>query len=160
MLLAGSATGLKAQSGDMMIAVGAGVLAPACTNCNALVGPLAAFTYSFTNHIAVTAQGGLYSRKDGGYKTNAVAVGAAGEFYVRESMKGFFVSADITYISVNEKLNSTKVFDESNITFGASIGWAIPIVSFRIIPYLGYGTWFEDSKGRIMAGGKVAFKLP
>ena len=143
-----------------MVSAGYDILAPACTNCKMLSGFEFAGGYAITEKIVGSLNVGIFSRSESPYKTNSFAIGISGEYYFKEAFKGFYVSPDITFISTMEKYNSTETFDEKNITVGLNLGWAIGIGDhFRIIPHFGYGTWFEDSKGRVSAGLKLAYKL-
>lgn len=160
LLLAGTLSVASAQSGDIMISAGAGLLGPACTNCESLFGGSVAGSYAIVKHIAARAEVGYYTKSEGQYSLNAVTFGAYGEFYVKEAQKGFYVAPNIMYIALKQKYDGDQSFSENNVTFGGELGWAIPIANFRIIPHAGYGTWFEDSKGRITIGAKVGFVLP
>jgi len=149
-----------AQDSKIMVSAGAGMLAPACTNCTTLFGGELSGGYAFTEKIAASLNFGFYSKSESTSKIGTFSVGVSGEYYFKEAFKGFYVSPDITYITINQKNNGTEVFSENNITLGLNLGWAIGIGDrFRIIPHFGYGTWYENSKGRITAGLRVGFKI-
>ncbi len=150
---------LAQSESKIMASAGGGILAPACTNCKTLAGFELAGGYAFTKNIVASLNIGLFSRSDEGSKLNAFAVGVSGEYYIKEAYKGFYVSPDLTLITLSNKYGGTT-FSDTNFTVGLNLGWAIAIKEhFRIIPHFGYGTWFEDSKGRITAGLKVGYKI-
>ena len=150
-------TGVFAQ-GKIMVGASGRFFGPACTNCTALYGGSISGAYAVINKLAVGLDLGLYSRSETS-TLSALAIGITGDFYPKGDFKGFYVGPDITLINLTNKFGSSKVSD-SNITIGANIGWAIAIgEKLRIIPHLGYGTWFEDSKGRITTGLKVGFRI-
>jgi hypothetical protein len=148
-----------AQSGKIMPSAGAGIIAPACTNCSTFAGIELAGGYAVTEKIVASLNVGIFSKSEAS-KVNIFSIGISGEYYFKEAFKGFYASPDITFISTKEKYNDVVYFDESNITIGLNLGWAIGIgENFRIIPHFGYGTWFENSDGRITGGLKLGYKL-
>jgi hypothetical protein len=115
--------------------------------------------YAIINKVALGLDVGVYSRSETS-KLNTFAIGLTADFYPKGDFKGFFVGPDITYITIAQKFNGIETFSENNITLGANLGWAIAIGDrLRIIPHLGYGTWYENSKGRITTGVKVGFRI-
>lgn len=157
LLLFGIVTINFAQSEKIMVSAGFGVLAPACTNCDILSGFEAAGSYAFTEKIAASLNMGFFTRTEGGGTLNSFAIGVSGEYYFKEAYKGFYVSPDVTLITLSVKDSD---FSDSNLTIGLNLGWAIAIGDkFRIIPHFGYGTWFEDSDGRITSGLRLGYKL-
>ncbi|MEO7992276.1 MAG: hypothetical protein ABI663_22190 [Chryseolinea sp.] len=143
----------------IMASAGGGILAPACTNCSSLAGVEFAGGYAFTKHIVASLNLGLFSKAETGSKLKAFAVGISGDYYIKEAYKGFYVSPDLTLITLSNKYGGTT-YSDNNFTVGLNLGWAIAIKDhFRIIPHFGYGTWFEDSKGRITAGLKIGYKI-
>ncbi len=146
-----------AQSEKIMVSAGFGILAPACVNCNLLSGFEAAGGYAITEKIVGSVNLGFFSRSQSDSKLNAFAIGISGEYYFKEAYKGFYVSPDVTFISRSVKDSD---FSDGDLTIGLNLGWAISIGDhFRIIPHFGYGTWFEDSDGRITTGLKVGYRL-
>jgi hypothetical protein len=144
----------------LMVAVGPRVFGPACTNCSALSGFGLSGGYALIDKMVATLDVGFYSRSEFSSKLKSTAIGISGDFYPKEAFRGFYVGPDITYIIISQDINGMEVFSETNITVGINLGWAIAIGNkFRIIPHAGYGTWFEDSKGRITVGMKVAYKI-
>ncbi len=160
LLLFGIVTINFAQSEKIMVSAGFGILAPACTNCKTLSGFEASGGYAITEKIVGSVNLGFFSRSDSPFKTNAFAIGVSGEYYFKEAYKGFYVSPDVTFISTKSKYDGNETGSEDNLTVGLNLGWAIAIGdNFRIIPHFGYGTWFENTDGRITAGLKVGYRL-
>jgi len=148
------------QSEKIMASAGFGILAPACTNCDMLSGFELGGGYAITEKIVGSVNLGFFSRSESPSKIKAFGIGVSGEYYFKEAFKGFFAGPDITYISTSQDFDGTEVFSENNLTVGLNIGWAIGIGEhFRIIPHLGYGTWFENSDGRISTGLKLGYRL-
>jgi hypothetical protein len=149
-----------AQDSKIMVGVSGRMVGPACTNCSALWGPAFSGGYAFTEKIVATFDVGFYSKSESSDKINSFAIGVSGDYYIKEAFKGFYIGPDITFITVKEEFDGTEIFSEENISIGINLGWAIAAGDrFRIIPHFGYGTWFENSDGKITAGLKLGFKL-
>lgn len=149
-----------AQDSKIMVAAGYRLVGPACTNCDALYGPAFSAGWAFTEKIVATFELGVYSRSEASDKLKAFAVGISGDYYFKEAYKGFYIGPDFTYITVKQEFDGSEIFSENNLSVGINIGWAIGIGDrFRIIPHLGYGTWFENSDGKVTIGGKLGFKI-
>ena len=149
-----------AQDSKVMIGVSGRMVGPACTNCSALYGPAFSGGWAFTKKIVATFDFGIYSRSESDDKIKAFAMGISGDFYFKEAYKGFYIGPDVTFITVSEEFDGSEIFSEDNISIGINLGWAIGIGDrFRIIPHAGYGTWFEDSDGKITAGVKLGFRF-
>lgn len=154
----------KSQDSKMMAGINYGVLGPACTNCTATTGGGVFFDYAVLEKLAVGTELGLYGKSETsfGYETKISVFSSAitGRFYPKEAFKGFFIGGDLAYLSYSSEFNGSEVYSTSDFTFGLNLGWVITIANVvGIVPYLGYGTWFENSKGRISLGGKVAIKF-
>lgn len=149
-----------AQDSKIMVGVAGRIVGPACTNCSALYGVGFSGGYAFTEKIVGTFDLGFYSRSESEDKINSVAVGVSGDYYFKEAYKGFYVGPDLTYITIKEKYNGDEIFSDNNLSIGVNVGWAIAAGErFRIIPHFGYGTWFENSDGKITIGLKLGYKL-
>ena len=150
--------GVYAQ-GKIMVGASARLFGPACTNCTVLYGGSVSGAYAIINKVALGLDVGVYSRSEAS-NLNTIAFGLTADFYPKGDFKGFFVGPDITFLSIVQKFNGVETFNEKNVTIGANLGWAIAIGDrLRIIPHLGYGTWYENSKGRITSGVKVGFRI-
>ncbi len=159
-----SVSGSMAQDKTMMPAVHGGIIGPGCTNCGLLAGFGASFGYALHEKIAASVQADFYSEKDQVLgitaTTKVAAFGVSGEFYPKEAFKGFFIGPDVLYITTNTDLNGTPLFETNDITFGGKLGWVITIAeTVKFIPHFGYGTWYDNSKGRGTMGLKVAVGL-
>lgn len=145
--------------GKIMVGASARLFGPACTNCTALYGGSVSGAYAIIDKVALGLDLGVYSRSQNS-NLNTVAVGLTADFYPKGDFKGFFVGPDITFISIAQKFNGVETFSDKTVTIGANLGWAIAIGDrLRIIPHLGFGTWYENSKGRITTGVKVGFRI-
>ena len=149
-----------AQDSKIMVGASGRVFGPACTNCTALTGFGLSGGYTVINKVVATLDVGFYGKSEGSSKINSTAVGISGDFYPKEAFRGFYIGPDISYITITQKISDTEVFSDNSISIGLNLGWAIPIGErLRIIPHMGYGTWYENSKGRITFGAKVGFKI-
>jgi len=144
-----------------MVGAGYGILAPGCTNCTSLSGFNLFGGMAVNDKIVATLNLGFFSKTDGAASLNSTAIGISGDYYLKEALNGFFVGPDLTYIMINEKINGTEVFSQNNLTIGINAGWAIALgESWRLVPHFGYGTWYDNSSGRLTAGLKVGYVLP
>jgi hypothetical protein len=154
------ATSFAQDAGKIMVGLGGGILAPACTNCTSLSGFDLFAGYQMTNKIVATLDLGFYSKSDGSAAINSMAIGVSGDYYLKEAYKGFYVGPDVSYLTYTEKISGTEVFSKNSITIGLNVGWGIAVAdNWRIKPHFGYGTWFENTKGRITAGLQVGYIL-
>ena len=153
-----------AQDKTMMPAVHAGIIGPGCTNCGIMTGVGASFGYALHEKIAATVSADFYSDKDVVLgitaKTSVAAFGLSGEFYPKEALKGFFIGPDVLFITTATDLNGATIFETNDLTVGGRLGWVITIGELvKFVPYMGYGTWYDNSKGRGIFGMKVAVGL-
>lgn len=151
---------LAQDPAKMMVGAGLRSLGPACTNCTALFGVAAFGDYQLTEKIVAGVEIGTAWKTDGAASLNSFSFGVKGDYYFKEAFNGFYLGPDITYITLKEKINGSEVFSTNNLSLGLNAGWAIPIADkFRIIPHFGYGTWYDNSKGKIMFGVKFGYRL-
>lgn len=149
----------------IMAGVKAGIAGPACTNCGLVYGGGASLGYAISDRWVTSLEVANYSKNDeifeDTYKTTVLVLALSGDFYLKEAYKGFYLSPEVAYITRGSKLNGVKSdFSESNITAGLNLGWAISFGErIEFVPHFGYSTWFENSKGRITLGTKLAFKF-
>jgi hypothetical protein len=151
----------NAQSAE--VTAGMGIIGPACTNCGLLTGVQSSGSYAILDKITVGASFSYYWDKEviSGYtySDKAINAGAFARWYPKEKFKGFYIGPDMGYITLTETYGATET-KLSNITFGASLGWDINIADLVIInPFMGYGTWFEGSKGRVEMGLRIGAKF-
>jgi hypothetical protein len=155
------ATSFAQDAGKIMVGLGGGILAPACTNCSSLSGFDLSGAYQLKDKIVLTLDLGFYSKTDGPSKLNSTMIGISGDYYFKGAYNGFYLGPDISSISLGTKYNGTDLGTSHNLTIGINAGWAIVVAdSWRIKPHFGYGTWFDGSQGRITAGLQVGFILP
>lgn len=152
-----------AQDQSIMITAGGGIIGPACTNCGLLGGIQSNAEYGVAEKISVGATFNHYFDKDDAFgfniKESVTHVGAKGVFYVKERFKGFYLSADLGYITYKTDWNGI-ITKQNNFTAGASLGWAISIADLIVVnPHIGYGSWFENSKGRVDMGLRIGVKF-
>lgn len=86
-------------------------------------------------------------------------VGGKGSFYLKERFRGFYLSADFGFISYKTDW-AGQISKQNNFTVGGSMGWTINIADVIIVnPHMGYGSWFDNSKGRVEMGLRIGAKF-
>jgi hypothetical protein len=152
------ATTFAQDAAKIMAGLGGGILAPGCTNCTSLSGFNLFGGYLLTDKIVGKVELGFYSKSDGAAQLNSTSVGIEGDYYFKSASNGFYLGPDVTFLTITQKINGNEVFSKNNITIGINAGWGIAVAdNWRIIPHFGYGTWYENSSGRITAGLKVGY---
>ena len=154
-----ASTAFAQDDSKIMVGVSYRSFGAACTNCAAVSGPAFSGGYAVTDKIVATLDLGIYSKSSSGTTSNVTAFGVSGDYYLKGAYKGFYIGPDVTFINITEKFSTTE-YTQSNLTVGVNLGWGIVVAErWRIIPHFGYGTWFENSNGRITLGVKVGFKI-
>jgi hypothetical protein len=151
----------NAQSAEATL--GMGIIGPACTNCGLMTGVQASGGYAILDKITVGADVSYYWDKEvvfgTTYSDKVTHLGAYARWYPKEKFKGFYIGPDMGYImwTANYGTFETKT---NQLTFGANMGFDFNIADLVIInPFMGYGTWFENSKGRVEMGLRIGAKF-